>query len=65
MEDNVIEINPTPVRDFLNRHKTAITVVTTATVCLVISRIAVSQREEYMEERGILDDFNALSEDEE
>lgn len=64
MEDTVIEIKKTPVRDFVERHKVAIAVTATATACLVLNRIALRQHDEFLRDHDLYDEFYTPEENE-
>lgn len=57
MDAEVIEIKKTPVRNFVNRHKVAISVTATAATCLVLNRIALRQHDEFLKEHDLYDEF--------
>lgn len=44
-------------KNFVVKHKVAIAVVTTASICLVINRMALSQHDEFLRENGLFDKF--------
>lgn len=45
------------VKQFVVKHKTTIAVATTATVCLVINRVALTQHDDFLKERGLYNEF--------
>lgn len=51
------------VEKFVDEHKVgiavAVTAVTTFYACAAVSRSAVAQREDFLKEKGLLDEFNA------
>jgi hypothetical protein len=60
---NAIKKARTSVEKFAEKHKVgiavAVTAVTTFVGCAAISRSAVAQREDFLKEKGLLDEFNA------
>lgn len=55
--DNVTEIKTTPIRNFIARHKVAITVVATSTVWFAIQSRAAKQVNEFLKEHDLYDEF--------
>ena len=53
----MFEKTKTSVKNFVEEHKTAIAVATTATICLVINRIALSQHDEFLKEHDLYNEF--------
>lgn len=55
------------VKKFVADHKVGITFVTTTVIttalCAKMSRLAVAQREDFLKEKGLLDEFNAQFEE--
>lgn len=47
----------TSVKKFVAEHKTAIAVTTTATVCLVLNRVALAQHDDFLKEHGLYDEY--------
>ncbi len=45
------------VKQFVEKHKVAITVVATSTVWFALQRHAVRQHDEFLRERGLLDEY--------
>lgn len=60
---NIIKKARTSVANFVEEHKVgiavAVTAVTTFYACAAVSRSAVAQREDFLKEKGLLDEFNA------
>lgn len=54
---NEIPATTTHIRDFIEKHKTKLAVAATATLCLAIHRRSLKQHEDFMEERGLLEEF--------
>lgn len=52
------------VKNFVNRHRVGIAVTTTAAICLVLNRVALKQHDEFLAEKGLLDEFYTPNEDE-
>lgn len=44
-------------KNFVVRHKTAITVVGTAAACLYLNRLALKQHNEFLKEKGLYEEF--------
>ncbi len=58
METIVIEESRTlRVKNFVNRHKVAITVVATSTVWYALNRMALKQHDEFLKENDLYDEF--------
>ena len=55
------------VKKFVADHKVGIAVAVTATIttvgCAALSRVAVAQREDFLAEKGLLEEFNAQFEE--
>lgn len=63
METIVPESIPTRAKNFVKRHKVAISVFTTATVCLWLNRVALRDHDEFLESKGLKDEFYSPTED--
>lgn len=65
---NLIKKAQASAEKFVADHKVgiavAITAVTTFYGCAAISRSAVAQREDFLKEKGLLDEFNAQFDEE-
>jgi hypothetical protein len=65
---NAIKKARVSVEKFVADHKVGIAVVTTAVTtfyaCAAVSRAAVGQREDFLREKGLLDEFNAQFDEE-
>lgn len=57
METVIEETTVNPVMKFVRRHKTAIAVTATATICLALNRIALKQHDEFLKEHDLYDEF--------
>lgn len=63
MEENatVTEIRPRRIRNFIEKHKTALTVVgttvVTSTLWYQINRYALEQHDEFLREKDLYDEF--------
>ena len=51
------ETRTSRVKQFVAKHKVAITVVATSAVWIVLQRRAVREHEEFLAERGLLDEY--------
>lgn len=64
---NAIAKTQNSVKKFVADHKVGIavtvTAVTTFVGCAAMSRAAVAQREDFLKEKGLLDEFNAQFEE--
>lgn len=60
---NAIKKARLSVEKFVTDHKVGIAIATTAVTtfvgCAAISRSAIAQREDFLKEKGLLDEFNA------
>jgi hypothetical protein len=45
------------VKQFIEKHKVAIAVVSTAGSCLYLNRLALKQHDEFLKEKGLYDEF--------
>lgn len=65
---NIIKKTRSSAKKFVADHKVGIaitaTAVTTFMACAAISRSAVAQREDFLKEKGLLDEFNAKFDEE-
>lgn len=53
----VTEINPSRVKNFVSRHKVAITVVATSIAWYGINRLALKQHEDFLRDHDLLDEY--------
>lgn len=49
-------------KNFVSRHKIAVTAVATATVCVVVQMKIVKDWNEFLEEKGLLDEYYHMDE---
>lgn len=63
METIVPESIPTRAKNFIVRHKVAVAVSVTTAVCLVLNRVALKQHDEFLESKGLKDEFYNPTED--
>lgn len=60
---NAIKKARNSAKKFVADHKVGIAIATTAVTtfvaCAAVSRVAVAQREDFLQEKGLLDEFNA------
>lgn len=47
--------------NFVRRHRVALAVVATTTVCVAVNRQAVMQYEQFLRDHGLYDEFYALA----
>lgn len=59
-ETPVTQINPTPIRSFIRRHKTGLAVAATAVTGIVVTQFAVRQHDEFLKEQGLYDEFYGI-----
>ncbi len=52
----------TPVKNFVDRNKTAIIVGTVGLSAIVLQRIAINQHNKFLKENGLYEEFYALEE---
>ena len=45
------------IKHFVQKHKVAIAVVSTASSCLYLNRLALKQHDEFLKEKGLFDEF--------
>lgn len=64
MEEIIEETRITRVKNFVERHKVAISVTTTAATCLVLNRIALRQHDEFLKEHDLYDTFYTPTDEE-
>ena len=66
MEENatVIEIRPRRIRNFIEKHKVAIAVVTTAAAGVVVNRMVLKQHDEFLREHDLYDAYYTVTDDE-
>jgi len=64
METEIVEIKTNRFKDFVEKHKVAITVVATSTVWYGINRLALKQHDEFLKEHDLYDKFYTPSDDE-
>jgi hypothetical protein len=50
-------VNTAPVKKFVRNHKTAITIVATATAVHMIHRIGLNQHDDFLKEHGLYETF--------
>jgi hypothetical protein len=57
--DEILIKEPFPTRftNFVSRHKVAIAVTATASACLAIHRVSLRQHDEFLKEKGLLEEF--------
>jgi hypothetical protein len=55
--NHVFETTAPSIKNFLVKHKTALTVVATATLCLAVNRIAMSQHDQFLKDNDLYDEF--------
>lgn len=55
--NDVIEINTNPVKSFIDRHKVGLAVLGTATLAVIVNRVALRQHDEFLKDRGLYDEF--------
>lgn len=48
---------PSRVKNFVGRHKVGVAIISTAGICLVLNRTALRQHDEFLAEKGLLDEF--------
>ena len=48
---------PARVKKFVKDHKVAVAVISTAAVCLKINRVALRDHDNFLAEKGLLDEF--------
>ena len=60
---NHIEKAAASTKNFVRRHKTAVTVVATSAVWYAINRTALNQHDEFLKENGLYDAFYGTLED--
>jgi len=63
MENTVPESIPTRAKNFVSRHKVAISVFSTASICLWLNRVALRDHDEFLKSKGLLDEFYTPTED--
>lgn len=51
------ETRTSRIKNFVAKHKVAITVIATSTVWYGINRVALKQHDEFLRERGLLDEY--------
>lgn len=54
---NTIEKAKTSTKNFVVKHKTALTVAATTTVCFVVHRVAINQHNDFLKEHGLYEQF--------
>ncbi len=56
-----------PTKTFIQKHKTAITIVATATIttvaCAALAHVGIQQHDEFLKEHDLYDTFYAMNED--
>jgi len=55
---------PRRVKNFVQKHKVAITVVVTSTVWIYINRSALKQHNDFLKEKGLYDEFYTPTDEE-
>jgi hypothetical protein len=63
MENTVPESIPTRAKNFIVRHKVAVAVTITTGICLVLNRAALKQHVEFLESKGLTEEFYTPTED--
>lgn len=61
--ETVEETFPSKVKNFVKRHKTGIAVIGTAGVCLLLNRLSLRQHDEFLAEKGLLEEFYTPTEE--
>jgi len=54
---NNIKKTAKSTKQFVSKHRVAIAVVTTATLCLAINKRAMREHDLFLEEKGLLEEF--------
>lgn len=58
MEATIVQESiPTRAKNFIVRHKVAVAVTITTGVCLLINRAALKSHDEFLESKGLKDEF--------
>lgn len=63
--DTIEETTPKPKKkNFVQRHKVAITVVVTSAIWITMNRLALKQHNDFLKDNGLYDAFYAPTEEE-
>lgn len=54
---NPVKKTVVSTKNFVVRHKTAVAVAVTATVCLALNRSALNQHDEFLKEHGLFEEY--------
>jgi hypothetical protein len=59
---NKVQQTAAAAKKFVVRHKTAVAVVATASVCVALNRVALQQHNDFLKEHDLYDEFYASEE---
>jgi hypothetical protein len=45
------------VKNFVTRHKVGVAIISTAGICLTLNRVALRDHDEFLAQKGLLDEF--------
>lgn len=63
MDDGIVA-ESNPVKKFVKKHKVAISVTVTASICLALNRLALRDHNDFLKENNLYDAFYALTDEE-